>query len=180
MRYVRVGLGGSLEFRVLAPDWLRSSGSRGAESGWTDTAVGIKWHLAAGGNDLSLRGTVYLPSGSTRWSDERVDPSGTVAWSRDLSAGWSLGATVSLRRFGFSATNVLSPSVLLGCALGSRASTFVEYGASVGEGHRPLHLVDLGSAWLPNPDTQLDVSVGLGLSEAAPDFFLGLGFSRRF
>ena len=176
---VRVGLGGSLEFRWLAPDWLRSEGSGGAESGWNDTAVGLKWHVAAGDNDLSLRGTLHLPSGSTRWSDESVDPSGAVAWSRDLSAGWSLGATVSLRRFGLSATSVLSPSVSLGHTLGSRASTFVEYGRSW-EGYRPLHLVDFGSAWLPNPDTQLDLSVGLGLSDAAPDFFLGLGFSRRF
>jgi hypothetical protein len=91
---VRLGLGGSLELRMLAPDWLRSAGPGGAESGWADTAVGLKWHVAAG--------------------------------------------------------------------------------------FRPLHLIDLGYAWLPHPDTQLDLSVGLGLSDAAPDFFLGLGFSRRF
>jgi hypothetical protein len=177
---VRVGFGGSLELRVLAPDWLRSARPGNVESGWTDTAVGLKWHLAAGGNDLSLRGTIYLPTGSTPWSDERVDPEGAVAWSRDLAAGWSLGATVSLRRFGSSATSVLSPSLSIGHTLGPHASAFVEYGTVAGNGFRPLHQVDCGSAWLPNPDTQLDLSVGVGLSDAAPDVFLGLGFSRRF
>jgi hypothetical protein len=177
---VRVGLGGSLEFRWLAPDWLRSARPGSEESGWTDTAVGLKWHFAAGGNDLSVRGTVYLPSGSTAWSDESSDPEVAIAWSRELSAGWSLGATVGLRRFGSSATSVLSPSLSIRHTLGSHASTFGEYGTSVGKGFRPLHLVDLGRAWLPNRDTQLDLSVGLGLSDAAPDCFLGLGFSRRF
>jgi hypothetical protein len=177
---VRVGLGGSLELRVLAPDWLRTNGPGGAGSGWTDTAIGFKWHVAIGGNDLSLRGTAYLPSGSTVWSNENLDPEGAVAWSRDLSAGWSLGATVGLRRFGHFATNVLSPSLSIGRTMGPHASTFVEYGASVAEGSRPLHRIDHGYAWLPNPDTQLDVSLGLGLSAAAPDFFLGFGFSRRF
>lgn len=177
---VRVGLGGSFEVRVLAPDWLRSTGPGGARAGWTDMAIGFKGHVAIGGNDLSLRGTAYLPSGSTPWSDENLDPEGAAAWSRDLSAAWSLGATVSLRRFGSSATNVLSPSLSIGRTLGPRASTFVEYGAIVAEGSRPLHRVDHGYAWLLNPDTQLDVSLGLGLSDAAPDFFLAFGCSRRF
>jgi hypothetical protein len=177
---VRVGLGGSLELRWVAPDWLRGAGPGSTESGWTDTSVGLKWHFAAGGNDLSLRGSVYLPTGSTPWSDESVDPEGAVAWSRNLSARWSLGATVGLRRFGASVPSVLSPSLSIGRTLGSRASTFVEYGAIVGKGFRRLHLIDFGCAWLPNAGTQLDLSVGLGLSEAAPDVLLGLGLSRRF
>ena len=41
------------------------------------------------------------------------------------------------------------------------------------------HRIDWGPAWLSSPDSQVDVSVGLGLSDEAPDFFLGLGFSRR-
>jgi hypothetical protein len=177
---VRIGLGRSLEIRVLASDWLRGEGPGGTESGWSDTSIGFKWHVAQGRNDLSLRGVVYLPNGSTAWSDESTDPEGAVAWSCGLSAEWSLGATVGGRRFGFLATTSLSPSVSIGRTLGPHASTFVEYGASVAEGSRPLHRIDHGYAWLPNPDTQLDMSLGLGLSNAAPDFFLGFGFSRRF
>jgi len=87
---------------------------------------------------------------------------------------------VAVRRLGFLETTLLSPSLAVGRALGRHASTFVEYGASLADGARPLHRVDHGYAWLPNPETQLDLSLGLGLSSAAPDFFIALGFSRRF
>jgi hypothetical protein len=177
---VRVGLGGSLELRWAAPDWLRSTRPGSTESGWTDTSLGLKWHLAAGGNDLSLRGTVYLPTGSTAWSDENVDPEGSIAWSRDLSAGWSAGATVAARRFGTSVPSVLSPSLSIGRTLGSRTAAFVEYGAILGKSFRPVHLLDFGCTWLPNANTQLDVSAGFGLSAAATHLFVGLGLSRRF
>jgi outer membrane putative beta-barrel porin/alpha-amylase len=65
-------------------------------------------------------------------------------------------------------------------SLGSRGSTFLEYGAYVADGRPSLHQLDHGYTWLPNPDTQLDISVGFGLSSAAPGFFVAVGFSRRF
>ena len=177
---LRVGVGASLEVRVLASDWLRAEGPDGTESGWSDTAIGLKWHVAAGGHDVSLRGVLFLPNGSTPWSDERTDPEGAVAWSHGWPGDWSIGATVAVRRLGFLETTLLSPSLAVGRALGRHASTFVEYGANLADGARPLHRVDHGYAWLPNPETQLDLSLGLGLSSAAPDFFIALGFSRRF
>ena len=43
-----------------------------------------------------------------------------------------------------------------------------------------LHEIDHGYTWLLRPNTQLDVSVGVGLSPVAPDFFVGFGVCRRF
>ena len=177
---LRVGVGASLEVRVQASDWLRAEGTGGTQSGWSDTGVGIRWQAAAGAHDLSLRGVLFLPSGSPGWSDGKVDPEGAVSWAHELGGGWSASATVSARRFTSVATTVLSPSVSVEHALGSRGSTFVEYGANVADGRPPLHQVDHGYTWLPNPDTQLDVSIGFGLSSAAPGFFVAVGFSRRF
>lgn len=177
---LRVGLGRSLELRLLAPDWLRGEGPAASVSGWSDTAVGLKWHVAAGANELSLRGTLYLDTGSAVWSAGRAEPEAAVAWSRGLADEWSLGATVSVRQLRILESALLSPSVALGRSLGPRLSTFIEYGANLAQGLRPLHRIDHGYAWLPAPDTQVDVSLGLGLSPAAPDFFVGFGFSRRF
>jgi hypothetical protein len=120
------------------------------------------------------------PPGEVGFTDERADPEVALAWGRALSGPWSLGATVSTRRLRAYATDVLSPSVSLGRTLGPRLSTFVEYGGTFASGGRPLHQVDHGYAWLPRPDTQLDVSVGVGLSSAAPDLFVAFGVSRRF
>ena len=177
---LRVGLGRSLELRLLAPDWLRGEGPAGAVSGWSDTAIGLKWHTALGANDLSLRGTLFLDTGSASWSAGRREPEAAVAWSRALAGPWSLGATVNAHRLRALGSTLLSPSVSLGRALGPRVSGFVEYAASLAQGLRPLHRIDHGYTWLPTPVTQIDVSLGLGLSAAAPDFFLGFGVSRRF
>jgi hypothetical protein len=177
---LRVGVGASLEVRVQGFDWLRAKQADGLQSGWSDAGVGFRWQAARGVHDLSFRGVLFLPSGSAALSDGKVDPEGAVSWAHELGAGWSASATVSARRFTSVATTVLSPSVSFEHALGSRGSTFLEYGANVADGSPPFHQVDHGYTWLPNPDTQLDVSVGFGLSSAAPDFFVAVGFSRRF
>lgn len=177
---LRVGVGASLEARVQAFDWLRPRGVDGIRSGWLDIGVGMRWQVASGAHDVSLRGVLYLPSGSTSWSDGKVDPEGAVSWAHGLGAGWSASATVSARRFTSVATTVFSPSFSVGRALGTRGSTFVEYGGNLAAGRPAISQLDLGYAWLPNPDTQLDVSVGFGLSGASPDFFVAIGFSRRF
>ena len=36
-----------------------------------------------------------------------------------------------------------------------------------------------GMTWQPRPNVQLDVSGGFGLSDAAPDWFAGVGVSVR-
>jgi hypothetical protein len=177
---VRVGVGRSLELRVTTPDWFRGRGPGISAAGWSDTTLGVKWHAAAGGNDFSLRVAVYLGTGSLGWSDRRGEPEGSVSWSRNLSERWTVGATVTAHRLRLLSTTLVSPSVSVGHSLGARGSTFLEYGTGLGQGLPPLHSLDHGYTWLAGPDTQLDVSVGVGLSAAAPDFFVALGFSRRF
>ena len=177
---VRFGLGHSLELRVEPPDWQHARDAGVTASGWTDTTVGLKWHASLGTSDLALRATLVLPTGSVGFTDERADPSGAIAWSRALSGPWSLGATVSARHFRAYGTSSVSPSLSLGRALGERLGAFLEYGGGFSSGTRPFHQLDTGCTWIPRPDTQLDLSVGFGLSPAAPDFFVGLGISRRF
>lgn len=177
---LRIGVGASLELRVQPSDWLRGAGPQGTHSGWLDSAIGLRWQVSGGSHDLSLRGTVYVPNGSTAWSDDKVDPEAAVSWAHELGGGWSASATVSARRFTSVATTVVFPSLSVEHTLGAHASTFLEYGGSIADGRLPIHQVDHGYTWLPNPDTQVDVSVGFGLSSLAPDFFVAVGFSRRF
>jgi hypothetical protein len=164
---LRVGLGASLEVRLQPPDWLRAGGAKGTRSGWSDTAVGVRWQVAAGRRELALRGTLLLPTGSSGCSVEKVEPEAAVSWAHELGGGWSTSGTVSARGFTSVATTVLSPSVSIQHVLGSRGSTFLEYGANVADGLPPLHQLDHGYTWLPNPDTQLTCRSGSG-SRAPP------------
>jgi hypothetical protein len=178
---IRVGLLGPLELRVLAPDFVRTRVDGQTSTGWSDMAVGLKVHLGSvGGSDFSLRATADVPTGSSDLTARLVDPEGAVAWSRSLSERWSLGATVAVRWSRFEHQTLTSPSFSVGRSLGEHVATFVEYGASLGEGLRPLHRLDHGYTWLVNARTQLDASLGVALSSAAPDFFVAVGWCRRF
>jgi hypothetical protein len=177
---VRFGLGRSVEVRVTAPDWARTHGDGAPSSGWSDTAVGIKTHVAAGKSDVAFRGTVYVPTGSEVLTADRAEPEVAVAWSRAIDAHWSLAATVSARRLGLLHETLTAPSVSLGRALGEHVATFVEYGASLARDTQAVHKLDHGYMWLVNAHTQLDASMGVGLSSSAPDFFVEIGYCRRF
>ena len=177
---VRFGLGRSLELRVTAPGWVWAHGASGAGSGWSDAALGLRGHIAAGQGDLALRGTVYVPTGRESQSAEGPEPEVALAWSRALPAHWSFGATLSVRRLRLLHENLTSPSVSLGHPLGAHVATFVEYGANLAREDHAVHKLDHGYTWIVNPHTQLDAALGVGLSAAGPSFFAGLGFSRRF
>ena len=76
--------------------------------------------------------------------------------------------------------SLTSPSFSIGRSLGEHVATFVEYGADLGHGTRPLHKLDNGYTWVRGGRTQLDAEVGIFLSSAAPEFFVGAGFSHLF
>jgi hypothetical protein len=177
---LRIGLVNPVELQLLAPDWFDVRVAGQPTSGWADVAVGLKGRMVARGNDLSLRGTLYLPSGSAGFSSQRLDPELAIAWTRALSEHWSLGSTVGVRWLRLLHESLSSPSLSLGRSLGRRGGTFVEYGASLGWGERPVHKLDHGYTWNPSARTQLDASLGIALSPAASRFFVAAGFSHLF
>ena len=56
---------------------------------------------------------------------------------------------------------------------------FVEYAGDFPETGGPRHLLHFGTAFRPTPHQQLDLHVGVGLSAAAVDHFIGVGYSFR-
>ena len=174
---------------------LRACGSSGSVTNFTPTRLGSVAipgyannvdanggfaYVAAGASDFAVRGTLNLPTGSAGLSSNRVDPEVAVAWSRGLPGRWSLGATVDTRWIRLRHQTLSSPSVSLGARLGPRLSTFLEYGATVGHGDFAVHRIDHGYTWAASRRTQLDASVGVGLSASAPDFFVEAGFCHLF
>jgi hypothetical protein len=177
---LRIGLVNAVELRLQAPAWFHVRVAGQPTSGWTDVAVGLRGHVVARGNDVALRGTLYLPSGSAGFSSERLDPELAVAWSRAFSEHWSLGSTVGVRWLRLLHESLTSPSLSLGRSLGRRGGTFVEYAAILGWDERPVHRLDHGYTWNPSARTQLDASYGIALSPAADRFFVAAGLCHLF
>jgi len=178
---LRFGVASKTELRLVAPDYF---GQVGGSSGFGDLAFGMKQQLGPtpGGFDVSLVLSLSLPAGARAISSHGYDPSAQLPWSRALSSNWTAAGmlsvywpTVAGRR---SVTG--ETTFLMDRQLTKTWDAFVEYAGDFPELGGPRHLVHCGTAYKPAPHHQLDVHAGWGLSSAAVDRFIGVGYSFRF
>ena len=57
---------------------------------------------------------------------------------------------------------------------------FIEYAGDFPQRDGPRHLLHFGAAYKITPHHQVDIHYGIGLSSAAIDHFIGIGYSFRF
>ena len=67
-----------------------------------------------------------------------------------------------------------------GYALTKKTAAYLEFYGFIPQTTKPDHRFDGGLTYLVNPNHQLDLSVGLGLSKASPNYFISIGYSLRF
>jgi len=181
---LRFGLATKTELRLTAPDYFGQVGHAGMSSGFGDLVVGMKQQLgpAPGGFDVSLVLSLSLPTGANAISSHGYDPSVQLPWSRALSSTWTAAGMLSAywpteqgRR------NVTGETTfLMDRQLTKTWDAFVEYAGDFPAQGGPRHLAHFGTAYKPTPHQQLDLHVGFGLSSAAVDHFIGVGYSLRW
>jgi hypothetical protein len=64
--------------------------------------------------------------------------------------------------------------------LTKRWDAFLEYAGTIASGSGPQHLLHAGTAYKLSQDQQIDFHAGVGLSRAAVDHLVGIGYSFRF
>jgi hypothetical protein len=180
---LRFGVAAKTELRLNVPDYFGQIGS-GPEipSGFGDLGVGMKQQLGpAAGFDVSLVLSLSLPTGARGISSGGYDPSVQLPWSRALSPNWTAAGMLSVywpteqgRRDVTGETTFLMDRQLT-----KIWDAFVEYAGDFPETGGPRHLLHFGTAFRPTPHQQLDLHVGVGLSAAAVDHFIGVGYSFR-
>jgi hypothetical protein len=177
---LRFGVASKTELRLTAPDYF---GQVGLASGFGDLVVGMKQQLGPtpGGFDVSLVVSLSLPTGAHAISSHGYDPFVQLPWSRALSSNWTAAGMLSVywptelgRRNATGETTFLMDRQLT-----KTWDAFVEYAGDFAEQGGPRHLVHLGTAYKATPYQQLDLHVGLGMSSAAVDHFIGIGYSFR-
>jgi len=181
---LRFGVLPKTELRLTVPDYFSSvkTGS-GTTSGLGDLAVGVKQQLGpASGFDISMVLSLSLPTGGRSISSHGYDPSVQMPWSRALGPNWTAAGMLSVywptQADGRNVTG--ETTFLMDRQVTKRWDAFVEYAGDFPERGGPRHLVHFGTAWRPTPHQQFDLHVGLGLSSAAVDHFIGVGYSFRF
>jgi hypothetical protein len=178
---VRFGIAKRTELRFTMPNYFHNlSGG----SGFGDFAFGVKEQLGPTPGKFDVSAILFLsfPTGANGVSSAGFDPGLQIPWSRALSASWTAAGMFSVYWPTQSGTrNVTGESTfLLDRQLTKPWDAFVEYAGDFPEVGGPRHLLHFGTALKITQQQQIDFHVGVGLSSAAMDYLVGIGYSFRF
>ena len=183
---LRVGLGLRTELRISSDGFQSEAINSVRSSGYADLGLGLKIRLldqAKVGFDFAIIPMVSLPTGGEGFTSGHADPTLKLTWARELPAGW--GATGN---FNFSSVSdeegrftQRAISASFGHAIAGGWEGFGElYSFTPMErGERSGVTLDWGIARQIGRDLHFDIAAGRGLTAAAPDWFVGIGFAVR-
>ncbi|HXY98311.1 MAG TPA: transporter [Steroidobacteraceae bacterium] len=179
--YLRYGLLERTELRLTVPDYYRDlrDAATGA-AGFGDFALGLKQQLGPiGGLDLSVIAFVSLPTGARPVSSGGYDPGVQLPWSRSLTGGWTVaGQLAAYAPTVAGARNYTGElTLLLDRQLSAPWDAFIEYAGDFRERGGSQQLLHVGTAYKIAAHQQVDLHAALGLSDAAPRAFIGVGYS---
>jgi len=183
---VRVGILARTAFRFTAPDYYYNLSGSGIGTGFGDLALGVKEQLGPlpGKFDASVTAFVSFPTGASGVSRGGYDPGLQVAWSRPLSSKWTTAEMLSLYGPTQDHSHNLTgeSTLLLDWQLTALWDAFVEYVGDFPERGGTRQFVQSGTALKlgKRQQQQLDFHVGVGLTSAAVNHFIGVGYSFRF
>lgn len=181
----RFGLTSKTELRFNAPDYFQNSNPGGGfRSGWGDLSVGLKQQILTKerGFDASLVVELSCPTGAKIISSHGYDPTLQLPWSRGIAKNWSAAGMFSLDwpTQGTRRNLTGQASALVDRQITSVWDAFLEYAGWFPQRGGPEHVLHTGTSYKITSNQQLDFHFGVGLSSAAPDHFVGFGYSFQF
>lgn len=179
---VRFGISTRTELRLVTPNYFKDV-TGADESGFDDIAVGVKQQLGPlwGHFDLAVIVALSLPTGAPAISSHGFDPFVKFPWSKELAQGWSLGG---MQSFFWNTTAgrrnlVWEPTLMAEKEISGPWSVFVEYAGDFAQHGSSKQIAHFGTAYRITPKQQIDFHLGFGVTRAAPEHFLGVGYSIR-
>jgi hypothetical protein len=132
--------------------------------------------------NASLIVFLSFPTGANAISSHGYDPGLQLPWSQKVSENWTAAGMLSFYWPTQSGVRNLTAesTFLFDRQLTGPWDAFIEYAADFPERGGPRHLLHFGTAYKLGRLHQLDFHVGAGLSRAAVDHFIGVGYSFRF
>lgn len=180
---IRYGLGGALELRVGVDGYLVVDGPGRDPSGFADASLGLKWTLAreseGAGADVGVLIGSSVPTGDREIGSDGWQPGAALSVGRSLSGRLGLGGYLAYVRAEGATDRFdqLSGSIVLSIAASEAVGLFVEiYGFDREAENGPTALyLDGGVTRALSDRWVLDLSAGVGLKDAASDWFVGVG-----
>lgn len=172
----RWGLAPRLELRIGFPDYQFTDD----QSGLGDASLGFKYQPGPAGNwDLGIIGAFTLPIGEETFTADGIDPLLLVAIGRDVTDNSGIGMQMGARWLTQPESMEWLATLVVGKDLSTSSAAFLELAASGVDSQPVDYLLHHGYTLALKPGFQLDIHGALGLSDSAPDFLFGAGWSTR-
>lgn len=180
---IRIGILKRAELRLLT-DVFYTLKSPGNSWNVRPLQIGTKVNLFEGNEKLipavSLLAHVAIPQAATK--NQRVAhpaPNLTLTAQHVIYKTLAFNYNLGMEWYGNSAVPTYTYSFSPGVGILSNLSAFGEIYGFVGNLGLPVHVAQAGFAYQPKSNWQLDIHGGAGLTQASPDFFVGIGISGR-
>lgn len=188
---LRIGLSTQWELQVVIDGHLdvkaenRPMGIRLRQRGIGDITLRAKrnlWGNDGGRTAFGVMPFIKLPTASDGLGNDFIEGGIIFPFAMEIGERMSFGAMTELdllRNAQDRNDAIWINTVTFGRDLTDRLGAFVELTFETGDGKPALGL-NTGLTLMVNDDLQLDASVAIGMTRAAPDLVVSIGFSQRF
>lgn len=188
---LRVGVGRGTELRFGFNSFSVATTPADEVSGLEDASVGLKVGLLPGAgapgslvpSAALLLGT-SLPTGAAAFRTRELQPEAKLAISWDLAEWLAFSSNLNYAYLaeGGERFSEYGGSASFGVGLTDRLGGYAEYYGFLprGEGREASSYLNGGLTFQFTPDFQLDARAGAGLNPVGPEYFFGIGLSRRW
>ena len=179
---LRWGITDRLELRFELPEWVEADAD-GLGALRSDAAVGAKLQIGPlAAWDIAAIAAVSIPTGDQEATSDEPDPVLAVVASRDIGRAWTFGTQLVAAWPTLDEARELETvvTVVTGTDIGERVGMFIEVAATIPAHGGSAVVLHHGYTYQDGRTWQVDVHLGAGISESAPDFFVGTGLVARF
>jgi hypothetical protein len=194
---LRLGIAPTWELRAETDGLTRlrtddsATGTTTTVRGFSDTALGVKWHMQDGDDDTAQPSLAWIlnfefDSGSAAFRGNGVRPSLRAPMEWELAQGFSIGMMPGVAV----ETNAAGQRFVSGIfelsvekAWTDAFHSFIEFAAqqvTTATNGGSVLTFDLGASYLVTRTLQLDLSVYRGLNHFSPDWVWNAGLSVKF
>lgn len=179
----RFGINNYFELRMIT-EYIISKENSTAYSGINPILIGFKTKLLEEKGILpttSLIAHIGFPEvASTKYRANYYYPEFRFSMQHTISDKQSLSYNLGAEWNGIDKKPTFIYTLTTGYSLNEKIGAYIELYGFVPQIGKADHRLDLGLTYLFNPNHQLDISGGFGLSTISPKCYFALGYSFRF
>lgn len=179
----KYGINDHFELRLIT-EYVVQNNNSDQTSGIVPILVGFKTRLLEEKGIIPLTsfiGHLSLPKlASKSFQTMYYAPEFRFTMQHTLSEKQTLSYNLGAEWDGISPEPTFIYTLTTGYSFSEKISGYIELYGFLPQIQKADHRFDAGINYLCNPNHQLDISGGFGISETSPDYFVALGYSFRF